>query len=33
VIRGKRREVKIIDFATGNVTTLGNGELPDWRRH
>ena len=26
-----RRKVKIIDFTTGKVTTLGNGELPDWR--
>jgi len=28
---GKRR-IKIIDFATGNLTTLGNGESPEWRR-
>jgi hypothetical protein len=27
-----KRKVRIIDFATGSVTTLGNGELPDWRR-
>jgi len=29
----EKRKVKIIDFATKNVTTLANGKLPDWRRH
>ena len=29
---GTKRKVQTIDVATGNVSVVGSGELPDWRR-